>query len=91
MDSLATAIRRHLARYLTGTLTLNEFQDWLVNATWNVHEDEAASPQAVQLADDITLVLAELSSGFMTFDELRADLLEIAKREPSDTEAAIGA
>jgi len=89
MDPLETAIRRHLARYLAGNLTLNELQDWLVNATWTM--EETASPAAVQLVYSIELVLAELSSGFLPLDQLRADLLEIAERANTTTEAAVGA
>lgn len=88
MDQLEKAMRRHLADYLAGNLTLNELQDWLVNATWNM--ETRAFPQAVQHAYSIELVLAEFSSGFLTPDQLRADLLEIAERANVAAEAAIG-
>lgn len=87
MDPLETAIRRHLERYLAGNLTLNELQDWLVRATWDM--EATASPDAMNLAHDIELVLAELSSGFLTPDELRADLQEIAQRPKASEKAAI--
>jgi hypothetical protein len=88
MDPLEKAIRQHLTRYLAGDLSLNELQDWLVNATWNV--EATASPEAVQFAYSLELVLAEFSSGFLTLDQLRSDLIEIAE-SANTSEAAIGA
>ncbi len=89
MDPLAKAIRHHLTRYLAGDLSLNELQDWLVNATWSM--EATASSDAVQLAYSVELVLAEFSSGFLTPDELRSDLLEIAESADSTAEATISA
>ena len=83
MDPLEKAIRHHLIRYLAGDLSLNELQDWLVNAAWNM--EATASPEAVQFAYSLELVLAEYSTGFLTPNELRSDLLEIA--EPANTTA----
>ena len=88
MDPLEKAIRHHLARYLAGDLSLNELQDWLVNATWNM--EATASPDTAQFAYSLELVLAEFSSGFLTPAQLRADLIEIAE-SANTTEAAIGA
>lgn len=89
MDPLVKAIRRHLERCLAGNPTLNELQDWLVHATWDM--EATASPEAILLARDVELVFAESTSGHLTADELRADLLEIARRAEPSTEAAISA
>ncbi|MBI4507942.1 MAG: hypothetical protein HY691_20640 [Chloroflexi bacterium] len=59
-DSLHVQIRVELARYLDGEISLEQFEDWFLPATWNVHlagEDEAAN-----LAYDIDAVLAQASS-----------------------------
>ncbi len=76
MDPLETAIRSHLDLYLAGAVTLNDVQDWLVRSTFGM--EETASPDAVQLAYAIELVLAELTSGYLTPDQLRANLRTIA-------------
>jgi hypothetical protein len=89
MDPLEKAIRRHLERYLAGNLTLNEFQDWFVHATWDM--EATASPEAILFARDVELVFAESTSGYLTPDELRADLLEIAQRAQPSPETAIRA
>ena len=89
MDPLEKAIRDHLGDYLAGGSTLNELQDWLIRATRKM--DERASPSAVQLAYAIELVLAELSSGYLTPEQLRADLISIAESETVKGAAAVGA
>lgn len=88
MDPLEKAIRHHLTRYLAGNLSLNELQDWLINATWNM--EATASPAAVQFAYSLELTLAEFSSGFLTPGQLRSDLIDLAESAHT-TEAAIGA
>jgi hypothetical protein len=67
---LAAQIRAQIARYLTGAITLNEFQEWFVPEAWVV---EASSP-AYDLAQTIELLLAEYTSGHRTQDELREAL-----------------
>lgn len=75
MERLEPAIRHHLAAYLAGALSLDEFTAWLVAATWNIGTmgDAAAS----DLAYSIELALAEHSSGLLTLDELRAELQDL--------------
>lgn len=53
--------------------------------------EAAASPEAMHLAHDIELVFAESTSGYLTPDDLRADLLEIAQRAKPSAKAAISA
>ena len=78
MDSLAVAIRRHLIDYLAGTESLDELKVWMVAATWGI--EDAASPEARQLAYDVELVLAEESSCFLTQEEFHADLRKLLDR-----------
>jgi len=89
MDPLETAIRSHLDRYLAGALTLNDVQDWLVRSTLGM--EETASPHAVQLACAIELVLAELTSGYLTPNQRRADLRNIADDAPLHVKTTISA
>jgi hypothetical protein len=78
MEPLAVAIRRHLLDYLAGTVSLDEFKDWIVAATWGI--DDTASPEERQLAYDVELALAEESSGFLTREELHDDLQKLLDR-----------
>jgi hypothetical protein len=72
------AIRRHLIDYLAGTISLDQLKERLIDATWD--SEDAAHWEALQLAYDVELVLAEESSGHLTPEELRADLQELVDR-----------
>ncbi len=67
-------IREQLANYLAGELSRPEFEDWLVKNSWNIHQ----APEAVDaksLVHSIELRLAEFSSGHLTEEGLRKELL----------------
>lgn len=89
MDPLEKAIRDHLREYLAENLTLNELQDWLVGATWNL--EASASPAAVDLAYSIELAFAEYFGGYLTPQQLRAELLEIGEYANISAEAPVSA
>jgi hypothetical protein len=78
MKSLETTIRDQLVSYLTGDLSLDEFTAWLVGATWNI--ENVGEAGASQLAYAIELALAEHSSGLLSQDELRRDLLGMSQQ-----------
>jgi hypothetical protein len=69
---LASAIRNHLIAYLAGGLSLYEFTDWFVGASWNI--DLSVSPDAYDLAAGIELALSEASSGLLSPEELDEEL-----------------
>ena len=70
--SLDQEVCSQLVRYLANQLPLNEFRDWFDQSTWEV--DQSGSPEAMRLASEIELRLAEFSSGHWTEDELRQQL-----------------
>ena len=65
-------IREKLARYLSKQLPLEHFEDWLVERSWNMHQD--SDERAQKLASAIELRLAEYSSGHLDEDALRDEL-----------------
>jgi hypothetical protein len=67
--SLEQTILRHLAAYVAGTTSLDEFEDWLIGVTWNI--EQANDPAATDLAYDIELFLAEQSTENFSEAELR--------------------
>jgi hypothetical protein len=71
VEKLETTIRRHLVRYLAGQMSLDDFTDWLVGATWNI--EKRGDAETKQLVYSIELALAEASSGLLTLDELRTE------------------
>jgi hypothetical protein len=72
MTALETSIRQQLKRQVAGELTLDEFTDWLVSASWGV--DPHSDPGASHLTYAIELALAERSDNVLTADELTATL-----------------
>jgi hypothetical protein len=65
-------LREKLGRYLSNELSLDHFEDWLVNHSWNMHKDSNESAQ--KLASAIELRLAEYSSGHLDEIGLRDEL-----------------
>jgi hypothetical protein len=76
LEPLESAIRNHLAAYLAGELSLDQFTDWFVGASWNI--DKSESPSAYELAAGIELALAEASSGLLSREDLQAELINLA-------------
>jgi len=65
-------IREHLARYLTGGESLDHFEDWLVEQSWNMHRDSSEAAQS--LVNEIELRLSEHSDGLLSENALRDEL-----------------
>jgi len=64
-----------LLEWIEGDVSLDEFEDWFVPATWNIHR--ASDPEAEDLTDEIELSLAEYSGGHLTIEELKAELAKL--------------
>lgn len=72
---LEPEIRRRLARALSGSANLDNFEDWLVQHSWNMHLDSSRSAQ--ELVSAIELAFAEHSSDHISDQELRRQLLSL--------------
>ncbi|MGH2534188.1 MAG: hypothetical protein ACRDJW_18120 [Thermomicrobiales bacterium] len=66
---LDQAILDQLSAFLADEISLDEFKDWLVDATWHLTPDDESS--AARLAIRIKHRLAEHSSGYISDDALR--------------------
>ena len=69
-------IRKQLIQFLSDPNSLDEFEDWLVSRSWNMHVGSAEAAQ--HLASSIELLLAEYSGGHITFEALRNELVPYA-------------
>lgn len=69
-------IRQKLIEHLSDRLSLDDFEDWLVAHSWNMHQDSA--PSAQDLASALELALYEYSSGHLTEAELRSELMSLS-------------
>jgi hypothetical protein len=67
-----TQIRDQLFSYLIRQITLNDFEDWLVQQSWNMHQDSDDAAQ--RLVGAIELRLAEYSDDHLTDDALEREL-----------------
>jgi hypothetical protein len=75
--SLDIEIRTKLASYIVDEISLEEFEDWFVAASWNAIHRE--SKIAIELIYDIELLLAEHSKDCWNEDELREQFLPIVQ------------
>lgn len=57
---LDVEIRERLSQYLAGRISLTEFEDWFIPASWNVHL--SGNQLAEELVYDIEAVLAQAST-----------------------------
>jgi len=57
--------------YIAGSMSPDDFKDWLIGATWNVEREH---PDAAGVTYDIKLLLAEHSNGDLSDSELRTQL-----------------
>jgi hypothetical protein len=72
LSSIDQDIREMVARYVSGAVSLREFQEWFVPRIWNI--DANGDAAGAQLANRIELLLAEYSNGDWTEEELRKKL-----------------
>lgn len=67
--------RKHLAGLLLRQFELEDFEDWLVQQSWNMHLDSSQAAQ--ELVSAIELALSEHSSDHISERELRDRLLSL--------------
>lgn len=69
-------LHRQLARYLSGEISLNDFEDWFVPRSWNFHA--GSTPSLQDIVSEIELLLAEYSNGHVVEEDLKQKLLPFA-------------
>lgn len=71
-------IRAALSRYLAGSISLDEFEEWFVAETW--HIEHAGGERAIRLAAHVRSELFALTTGETSEDDFRA----LARAEVSE-------
>lgn len=84
---LSSDIRSRLSSYLAREMSLEQFEEWFIPATWQVHT--SGDLDAVELAGTIKLRLAEFTNGHWTEDELREQLIPLVTRYEIRTADAV--
>lgn len=79
-------IRTRLALYLRKLNSLDQFEDWIAESSWNMHKD--SSEDAQKLASAIELRLGEHSSGHLDEDAMRDELRKLLN--PSVIQVSFG-
>lgn len=75
MPLLDLQIHAWIARYLSGTASLEQFEDWFIPATWEV--ERSGNLPAAEVATPIRTALAELSADPADELEFRALLASL--------------
>lgn len=75
----SSQIREQLAMFLDGKIDLDDFEDWFVQNTWNIHSSGSRSAEALTFA--IEESLSEYSSHHLTEQELRSELQSLLHKE----------
>ena len=73
MSDLESQLRKALLRYTSGTIELEELQEWLVGTLWTMEETSPARP----LANEIQGILSESSTANWNEDDLKATLRRV--------------
>ena len=74
-------IRDRLAVQLRGDLSLDDFEDWLVSQSWNMHQWASQADQ--RLAFAIELRLAEHDAGHLSDEDLARELRQLLQIPPA--------
>jgi hypothetical protein len=75
-SSLKDQIYKKIADTVLEKMTLKELENWLIPATWDLHWE--TDRQAVDLANEVVLLLMEYSNGHRTESGIREILREKA-------------
>jgi hypothetical protein len=71
-------VRAELAKWVGGQVSLSEFEDWFVPATWDIQ----GSAELVNLVNEIELRISEYSSGEFSKQELRDQMRKLLGDRP---------
>jgi hypothetical protein len=79
-DSMLPRILEAVDKYVHGSITLLEFEEWFIPAAWNISGQVGNQAPVEALAGEIWLRIAEHDRGHLPEDEMRKLLGEAADR-----------
>jgi hypothetical protein len=68
-------IRAMLQQVILASVSLDQFDEWLSKASWNMHHD--SSPEAISLVGKIELILATYDEGLQSEDHALSCLRDL--------------
>jgi hypothetical protein len=66
-------IQQHLMQYLSGVVSLSDFENWFVPAMWEIDDEDECTRK---LAGTVHILISEFSRGDRTLKSLREGLAE---------------
>jgi len=75
----SSQIKERLSRFLAGQIGLDDFEDWFVSNTWNIHLSGSIAAEDLTFAVEESL--SEYSSKHISEKELRIELGDLIQRE----------
>ena len=78
MKTLEQEIRERLRDYLSGRVPFRAFEEWFVDATWDIHK--SGSPAGIALAFAIERLIAEYTGNYRTETQLKRALRRYAPK-----------
>jgi hypothetical protein len=88
----ASDIRSSIGEFLGGDRNFDEFENWLIGHTWNIHKFGDVESQV--LAYSVELRIAEFNADALSLSELRLELQNIANTfllNPNQSDRVISA
>lgn len=77
--ALSEDIRERLLSYLAGQSTFDEFENWLVEESWDAH---LTDPEGADLAYDLKLLIVEHTDGDRSEFDLKRAFVPLVQRGP---------
>lgn len=84
--SLVSDIRSKVASVVAGDLTIRQFEDWFVPATWDV--ERSADQDAIRLAHQVLHQVSEYEGGLWNDDEFLRQLRDLLQQDPETGDSA---
>jgi hypothetical protein len=84
MDDFQKQIRYALRRYLSGQVSFEAFEDWFVDATWDVSQDH---PDATALVFAVESHISDYTSGQVNERQFKRRVRPLAPAAPGWSEA----
>jgi hypothetical protein len=75
----SSQIREKLADFLERRIDLNDFEDWFIQSTWNVHQSGSLAAENLTFAVEESL--SEYSSSHINDTELRQEFANLIQRD----------
>jgi len=72
-SELELGIQQHVMQYLSGVVSLSDFENWFVPAMWEIDDEDEYTRK---LAGTVHILISEFSRGDRTLMSLREGLAE---------------